>query len=255
MLADESYPNVTAPVLTDITITNNVVIDNEASGIRFWDGSFPGQSALKNVHHRQQHRGRQQDDCHQVGRGPAPEHRRGEQHLRRAVRVPQALLLKANSLQPCVSLDRTICGTGQGCSSHSCGARLRTHTPAGRARRGRARVMPRVTRCSPVRGPVRASYLQSAYGSPAIDTGKTLSAVAHDYNGAALPPVPPSTSVLSSTARRRRLAVRAERRAPAGHPRRRSGGGRRRRQQPREWGGTRWRRVRRSREQLPDGIG
>jgi MYXO-CTERM domain-containing protein len=48
MLADESYPNVTAPVLTDITVINNVVIHNE-SGIRFWDGSFPGQSALKNV--------------------------------------------------------------------------------------------------------------------------------------------------------------------------------------------------------------
>ena len=48
MLADESYPNVTAPVLTDITITNNVVLNCE-SGIRFWDGDFPGQSALKNV--------------------------------------------------------------------------------------------------------------------------------------------------------------------------------------------------------------
>ena len=106
MLADESYPNVTAPVLTDITITNNVVIHNE-SGIRFWDGSFPGQSALKNVHHRQQHRGRQQDDCHQVGRRPAPEHRRGEQHLRRADRVKQALLLQANSLTG-VSLDHNL---------------------------------------------------------------------------------------------------------------------------------------------------
>ncbi len=48
MLADESYTNVTAPVLTDITIVNNVVINNE-SGIRFWDGHFAGQSALRNV--------------------------------------------------------------------------------------------------------------------------------------------------------------------------------------------------------------
>jgi MYXO-CTERM domain-containing protein len=48
MLADESYSNVTAPVLENITITNNVIIDNE-SGIRFWDGHFPGQSALRNV--------------------------------------------------------------------------------------------------------------------------------------------------------------------------------------------------------------
>lgn len=48
MLADESYDNVTAPVLTDITIINNVLIGNE-SGIRFWDGHFAGQSALRNV--------------------------------------------------------------------------------------------------------------------------------------------------------------------------------------------------------------
>jgi MYXO-CTERM domain-containing protein len=48
MLADESYANVTAPVLADITITNNVVLNCE-SGIRFWDGEFPGQSALRNV--------------------------------------------------------------------------------------------------------------------------------------------------------------------------------------------------------------
>ena len=48
MLADEAYANVTSPKLTDITITNNVVINNE-SGIRFWDGNFPGQSALRNV--------------------------------------------------------------------------------------------------------------------------------------------------------------------------------------------------------------
>ena len=48
MLADESYENVTAPVLTDITIINNVVINNE-SGIRFWDGHFAGESAMRNV--------------------------------------------------------------------------------------------------------------------------------------------------------------------------------------------------------------
>jgi len=48
MLADEAYQNVTAPVLQNITIINNLVIGNE-SGIRFWDGNFPGQSALRNV--------------------------------------------------------------------------------------------------------------------------------------------------------------------------------------------------------------
>jgi MYXO-CTERM domain-containing protein len=50
LLADESYPSegVTAPVLNNITITNNVIINN-FTGIEFWDGAFPNQSALKNV--------------------------------------------------------------------------------------------------------------------------------------------------------------------------------------------------------------
>jgi len=48
MLADESYADVTAPVLESITVTNNLVINNE-SGIRFWDGHFAGESALKDV--------------------------------------------------------------------------------------------------------------------------------------------------------------------------------------------------------------
>jgi MYXO-CTERM domain-containing protein len=47
-LADESYPNVTSPKLTDITITNNIIL-NTYHGIVFWKGHFPGQSALKNV--------------------------------------------------------------------------------------------------------------------------------------------------------------------------------------------------------------
>jgi hypothetical protein len=48
MLADESYDNVTAPVMRDIVISNNVLIGN-AAGIRFWEGEFPGQSGLKGV--------------------------------------------------------------------------------------------------------------------------------------------------------------------------------------------------------------
>jgi MYXO-CTERM domain-containing protein len=48
MLADEEYPTVKAPVLDHITITNNIVLNNE-SGIRFWDGEFAGTSALRNV--------------------------------------------------------------------------------------------------------------------------------------------------------------------------------------------------------------
>jgi hypothetical protein len=47
-LADGAYPNVTAPVLANITITNNVV-HNNTYGIVFWEGDFPGQSAMNNV--------------------------------------------------------------------------------------------------------------------------------------------------------------------------------------------------------------
>jgi len=48
MLADESYPNVTAPVLTNVTVTNNVLINHDW-GFAFWQGHFPGQSGMKNV--------------------------------------------------------------------------------------------------------------------------------------------------------------------------------------------------------------
>lgn len=48
MLADESYPNVTAPVLTNVTVTNNVLINHDW-GFAFWQGHFPGQSGMKTV--------------------------------------------------------------------------------------------------------------------------------------------------------------------------------------------------------------
>ncbi len=48
LLADEAYADVTAPVLRNIVITNNIVV-NADLGIEFWDGSFPGQSALRDV--------------------------------------------------------------------------------------------------------------------------------------------------------------------------------------------------------------
>jgi uncharacterized protein (TIGR03382 family) len=48
MLADESYPNVTAPVLKNITITNNILINNDW-GFAFWQGHFPGKSGMKDV--------------------------------------------------------------------------------------------------------------------------------------------------------------------------------------------------------------
>ena len=47
-LADESYDNVTAPVMRDITVTNNVLINNYY-GFVFWRGHFPDESALVNV--------------------------------------------------------------------------------------------------------------------------------------------------------------------------------------------------------------
>ena len=47
-MADESYDNVTSPVLHNIVITNNILVNN-FYGIVFWRGHFPGQSAMKNV--------------------------------------------------------------------------------------------------------------------------------------------------------------------------------------------------------------
>lgn len=47
-MADESYADLTAPVLSDITIVNNVVF-NADYGLVFWAGNFPGQSGMKNV--------------------------------------------------------------------------------------------------------------------------------------------------------------------------------------------------------------
>jgi hypothetical protein len=47
-LADESYENVTSPVMHDIVVTNNVLVNNYY-GIVFWEGEFPGESAMKNV--------------------------------------------------------------------------------------------------------------------------------------------------------------------------------------------------------------
>jgi len=48
MMGDEVYPNVTSPRLDNITITNNVMINNRY-GILFWQGDYPGQSGMKNV--------------------------------------------------------------------------------------------------------------------------------------------------------------------------------------------------------------
>lgn len=47
-MADESYRNVTAPLLKNIVITNNIIV-NTRYGIVFWDGHFPGQSGMRNV--------------------------------------------------------------------------------------------------------------------------------------------------------------------------------------------------------------
>jgi len=48
LLADEKYPNVTAPLLDKITITNNVMLNN-GLGVAFWSGDFPGSSGMKNT--------------------------------------------------------------------------------------------------------------------------------------------------------------------------------------------------------------
>ena len=48
LLADEAYDDLDHPVLQNIVITNNIIV-NADSGIEFWDGEFPGSSGLKNV--------------------------------------------------------------------------------------------------------------------------------------------------------------------------------------------------------------
>ena len=48
-MADEKYAELTGPVLSNITITNNVIFNN-MDGIYFWDsGMWNGQSGMKNV--------------------------------------------------------------------------------------------------------------------------------------------------------------------------------------------------------------
>jgi MYXO-CTERM domain-containing protein len=47
-MADESYPDLSGPVLSDVVIVNNVVF-NAYYGIVFWSGDYPGQSGMKNL--------------------------------------------------------------------------------------------------------------------------------------------------------------------------------------------------------------
>jgi hypothetical protein len=48
LLADESYGDLDHPVMQNVIITNNIIV-NADNGIEFWDGSFPGQSGLRSV--------------------------------------------------------------------------------------------------------------------------------------------------------------------------------------------------------------
>ncbi len=183
MLADEAYPNVTAPVLSDITITNNVVIHNE-SGIRFWDGDFKGQSALKNVVIANNTVVDNKTTAIKWDAGPH-QNTFVENNIFAGQSGQQALLLQANSTTG-ITLDHNLWNLpgvqkpflwANTTYSHS-GWASATGQGAGD-----------VSGDPAFSGTwdLPATNLELAKGSPAIDKGKTLSNVTHDYNGAARP--------------------------------------------------------------------
>ncbi len=183
MMADESYPNVTAPVETDITITNNVVIHNE-SGIRFWDGSFPGQSAMKNVVIANNTVVDNKTTAIKWDAGPH-QNTVVENNIFAGQSGQQALLLQANSTTG-VTLDHNLWNL-PGVSSPFLWSNT-TYSHSGWASatgQGAGDVAgdPKFTGS----WDLPASNLELASGSPAIDKGKTLSNVPLDYNGASRP--------------------------------------------------------------------
>lgn len=183
MLADEAYPNVTAPVLSNITITNNVVIHNE-SGIRFWDGDFPGQSALKNVVIANNTVVDNKTTAIKWDAGPH-QNTFVENNIFAGQSGQEALLLQANSTTG-ITLDHNLwnlpgvqkpylwANTTYSHSGWASATGQGTGDVAGDPKFAGAWDLP-------------ASNLELSAGSPAIDKGKTLSSVTHDYNGASRP--------------------------------------------------------------------
>jgi MYXO-CTERM domain-containing protein len=182
MLADEAYPNVTAPVLTDITIINNVLIDNE-SGIRFWDGNFKGQSALKNVLIANNTVIGSKTSSIKWDAGP----HQGTtvQNNVFASKLGSGLLLQANSTTG-VSLDHNLWFLPGVSDPFLWGNTSYDHAGWDSATgfgSGDVTADPSFAGA----WSLPAENLKLASGSPAVDTGVALSAVDHDFAGGARP--------------------------------------------------------------------
>jgi len=182
MLADEAYPNVTAPVLANITLTNNVLIGNE-SGIRFWDGNFKGQSALKNVLIANNTVIDSKTSSIKWDAGP---------HSGTTVRnnvfaskTGSGLMLQANSTDG-VALDHNLWFLPGVASPFLWGNTSYDHagwTNATGHGAGDFAADPSFAGA----WSLPAENLKLATGSPAIDTGTTVSEVTHDFTGAPRP--------------------------------------------------------------------
>ena len=159
------------------------MIHNE-SGIRFWDGSFPGQSALENVVIANNTVVDNKTTAIKWDAGPH-QNTVVENNIFAGESGQQALLLQANSTSG-VSLDHNLWNLpgvqkpflwASTTYSHS-GWASATGQGAGDVTGGPA---------FSGAWDLPASNLELAAGSPAIDAGRTLAAVTHDYNGAARP--------------------------------------------------------------------
>jgi hypothetical protein len=182
MLADEAYPNVTSPKLQNITITNNVIVGNE-SGIRFWDGAFPGQSGLKNVVIANNTVVNNRTTAIKWDSG-AHQATSVQNNIFAGQAGVELLLLQANSTAG-VTLDHNLWWLPSVAEPMLWGATSYDHAGwVGAAGQGQADVT-----ADPglVGWGVDVASMRLAAASPAIDKGVAVAALAHDFDGAARP--------------------------------------------------------------------
>jgi MYXO-CTERM domain-containing protein len=182
MLADEAYPNVTAPVLTDITIINNVLVDNE-SGIRFWDGNFKGQSALENVLIANNTVIGSKTSSIKWDAGPHSG--TTVQNNVFASQTGSGLLLQANSLTG-VSLDHNLWFLPGVSEPFLWGSTVYSHA-AWDSATGQGAGDVTADPAFVGAWTLPAENLKLAPTSPAVDSGATTAAVTHDFVGAPRP--------------------------------------------------------------------
>ena len=183
MLADESYANVTSPKLANLTITNNLVFDNE-SGIRFWDGDFPGQSALVNVliaHNTVL------DNATTAIKWDAGPHQnaRVSNNIFAGQTGKQLLLLQANSTTG-ITLDHNLWFLGGVDEPFLWGSRVYDHAAwIAATSQGAGDVLGEPQLAGAWGLP--ATNLKPTAGSPAVDRGAALAEVTTDFAGAPRP--------------------------------------------------------------------